>query len=102
MKNLLSSSIGRLRLVSIIEGISLIVLVLIAVPLKYSYDDPSWVKTIGPIHGALFVLFAILTLMEAYDKKWKLKTTAMVFLIASFIPFGCFYVDNKILKPMED
>ena len=101
MKKLVSTSIGRLRLVSIIEGISLILLVLIGVPLKYYFDNPTWVKSIGPVHGGLFILFVLLALMVASSQKWKFKTTALVILVASFIPFGCFYVDAKILKPME-
>ncbi|MCR9153347.1 MAG: DUF3817 domain-containing protein [Croceimicrobium sp.] len=101
LKNFRTSSIARLRLISLIEGLSLILLVLIAVPLKYYFGDDSWVKSIGPVHGGLFVLFVVMALWEAFSKKWSIGTTAMVILIASFIPFGCFYVDSKILKAMD-
>lgn len=93
---------GRLRLLSIIEGISLIVLVLIAVPIKYLSGEPYWVKVIGPIHGALFVFFVLATIMEAVSRRWSFWTTIWILGIASFIPFGCFYIDKKVLKPMAE
>lgn len=88
-----------MRLISIIEGLSLIVLVFIAVPIKYLADNPYWVKTIGPIHGGLFILFVLAAILEAGNQKWSLKTSALVIGVASFIPFGCFYIDAKVLKP---
>lgn len=102
MKKYFTSSLGRLRLLSIIEGLSLIALVFIAVPIKYFGDNPYWVKTIGPIHGGLFVFFVLAALMEASARRWSFKTSFWVIGVASFIPFGCFYIDAKVLKPMAE
>ncbi|RYF49924.1 MAG: DUF3817 domain-containing protein, partial [Cytophagaceae bacterium] len=55
MKNLLNSSIGRLRVIGFLEGVSLIALLGIAVPLKYAFGNPTLVKMIGPVHGVLFL-----------------------------------------------
>jgi integral membrane protein len=96
-----TTRIGRLRLIAFLEGVSLLVLVCIAVPLKYAYDNPSLVKSIGPIHGVLFVFFVINTLSVGVEYKWKFSTTTWKVLLACFIPFGTFYIDKTILSRME-
>lgn len=95
------SSIGRLRLLAILEGISLLVLVFIAVPMKYYFGNPSLVKSIGPIHGALFLLFIFNALQAGVEQRWKFKETTWKVLLACFIPFGTFYIDYKILCPLQ-
>lgn len=97
MKQLFSTNIGRLRIIGFLEGISLLVLIFIAVPLKYIGHDPSVVKTMGPIHGALFLLFIVNAVSVGVAQKWQLKTTSKV-LLACIIPFGTFYIDRKILR----
>src|SRR5690606_42130893 len=57
MKKFFTTSIGRLRLLAFLEGTSLLVLLFIAVPIKYALQNPAWVKAMGPVHGALFLLF---------------------------------------------
>ncbi len=84
-----------------LEGISLIVLVFIAVPMKYWYNDASLTKMMGPIHGALFLLFLLNTFSAGIEQKWKAKTTGMI-LASCFIPFGTFYVDRKFLKNIQE
>ena len=98
MKNLLTSPVGRLRLIGLLEGISLLVLLGIAVPLKYVYADPSLVKAIGPVHGLLFLLFVLNTLQVGVEQRWRFATTTWKVLLACIIPFGTFYIDRKILS----
>jgi integral membrane protein len=98
MKNLIKTSVGRLRILGFLEGISLLVLIFIAVPIKYINHDPSFTKMIGPIHGALFLLFLFNTLSVGVEQNWKFKTTTWKVILACFIPFGTFYIDNKILR----
>ena len=100
MKQLLSTNIGRLRIIGFLEGISLLVLIFVAVPLKYIGHDPSMVKAMGPIHGALFLLFIVNTVSVGVAQKWQFKTTSKV-LLACIIPFGTFYIDRKILRETE-
>lgn len=97
----LSTSIGRLRLIGFLEGLSLLILVFIAVPMKYYGNNPSLVKSVGPVHGVLFLLFVFLALQVSVEYKWKLFQTTWKVMLASLIPFGTFYVDNKILKGMD-
>lgn len=94
----LTTNIGRLRLISFLEGISLLLLVGIAVPMKYLANDPTLVQSIGPVHGALFLLFIVLIASVSIQYKWAIKDTILLVLIASFVPFGTFYVDRKIVQ----
>jgi integral membrane protein len=98
MMNLLKTSIGRLRIIAILEGISLLTLVFVAVPIKYMMGNPAFVKMVGPVHGALFLLFLFNTLSVGVEQKWKFKDTTWKVLLACMIPFGTFYIDKKILS----
>lgn len=97
---MLKSSVGRLRLLGLLEGISLLVLIGVAVPLKYFHGDPTLVRAIGPVHGLLFLLFVLNTLQVSVQYHWRFATTCKV-LLACVVPFGTFYVDRKILAPMQ-
>lgn len=98
MKNLFQTNIGRLRIIAYLEGISLLILVFIAVPLKYFQNNPAMVKTMGPIHGALFLLFLFNTISVGVEKQWKFRTTTWKVLVACLVPFGTFYIDHQILS----
>ncbi|MDB5257517.1 MAG: hypothetical protein JWM14_2212 [Chitinophagaceae bacterium] len=101
MNKFFSTALGRLRLLAFLEGISLLVLVGIAVPAKYYLHDPSLVKAIGPVHGMLFLLFVINTISLGVAQHWSFKTTTWKVLLACIIPFGTFYIDWKILSRLE-
>ncbi len=98
--NLLKTQIGRLRLLAFLEGASLLVLVFISVPLKQIFGIDEISKVLGPIHGVLFLLFIFNTMNVAVERQWKFKTTTWKVLLACLIPFGTFYIDYKILKPI--
>lgn len=98
MINLLKTSVGRLRLLGFLEGVSLLILLFIAVPIKYVGHDPSMVKAIGPVHGLLFLLFVVNTITVGIEQHWKFGTTTWKVLLACVIPFGTFYIDRKILS----
>ncbi|MCX8532502.1 DUF3817 domain-containing protein [Chryseobacterium luquanense] len=100
MIDLLKTKIGRLRIIAILEGISLLTLVFIAVPLKYGFDNPAFVKMMGPIHGSLFLLFLFNTLSVGIEQNWKFKETTWKVLLACIIPFGTFYIDKKLLSKL--
>ena len=89
-----------LRVISYLEGISYILLLFIAVPIKYYANDPSLVKLLGMPHGLLFVAYVTLSLVSSKKYRWNSKKTLVV-LISSVIPFGTFYVDYKYLKTDE-
>ncbi|WP_126973903.1 DUF3817 domain-containing protein [Gynurincola endophyticus] len=99
---LIKTKLGWLRLIGLLEGISLLLLLFIAVPLKYWWNIPEGSKLIGTIHGALFLLFVINTLSVGVEYNWKFRQTTWKVLIACMIPFGTFYIDRKILSKMID
>lgn len=101
MKKFLTTSLGRLRLIAFLEGVSLLTLVFIGMPLKYFLESHQFVQIVGPIHGAFFILFVFNALHVGVEQKWKFQQTTWKVLVASFIPFGTFYVDKKILLPIE-
>ena len=91
------TTLGRFRLVGVLEGISYLVLLGIAMPLKYLADKPEAVKYVGWAHGVLFVAFCLLLVRVWIKYKWSfLKTTAA--FIASLLPFGTFILDKKLRK----
>jgi integral membrane protein len=98
MMHLFKTNLGRLRIIGFLEGISLLVLVFVAMPLKHLANDASMVKTLGPIHGALFLLFIFNTLSVGVEQGWKFKQTTYKVLLACIVPFGTFYIDKKILS----
>ena len=95
--NLLSSNIGRLRITGFLEGISFLLLMGVAMPLKYIWVIPEATIGIGYAHGFLFIAYCILVIPAKIDLKWNLKTTFLV-LLASLLPFGTFVADSKVFK----
>lgn len=85
------------KLIAMLEGTSLLLLLGFAMPMKYFFQEPIFVKTIGMAHGLLFIAYLILAVMQKIASNWSLKTLAIV-SIASVLPFGTFYVDKKYLK----
>lgn len=90
----MKSSLSSLRLIGFLEGISYLVLLGIAMPLKYYYNKPDAVKIVGMAHGVLFVMYCINLLIVHLKFKWTMGITMGAF-IASLIPFGTFYADKK-------
>lgn len=100
MKDLLASSIGFFRIIGFLEGMSFILLMFIAMPLKYIYDQPKAVEIIGMAHGVLFVVFVLFAFYLSITKKWNLFKVTAPLLLSSILPFGTFVADKKILSKM--
>jgi integral membrane protein len=100
--SLLTSKVRQLRLIGWLEGLSLLLLVGVAVPLKHFYGSPALVRALGPIHGLLFLLFIIKTLSVGVEQRWKFSETTWKVLLACLVPFGTFYIDHKILRQLPE
>lgn len=85
----------QLRLVGKIEGISFLVLLFIAMPLKYWANMPEVVKYTGWAHGALFMGYIGLVIYRFMEDKWKFSLLVLA-LAAAVIPFGPFLIDKKL------
>ena len=85
------------RLITLLEGSSYILLLFIAVPLKYLVGDESYVKLLGMPHGVLFILYIAFAFVFQKKMKWSLSNF-LIILVASVVPLGTFYVDIKYLR----
>lgn len=94
---MLNTTIGQLRLVGFLEGLSFIVLLGIAMPLKYMAGMPEAVSYVGMAHGFLFIAYLVWVVYAHNQYKWGMKNTFWAGL-ASILPFGTFVADAKIFK----
>lgn len=90
------NSLTILRITGFLEGFSWLAL-LTTMTLKYGFKMPEPNVLVGKIHGFLFIGYVMLVFLVAMDKKWSYKTTIWC-IVASFLPFGTFVADYKILK----
>ncbi|MDA0347128.1 MAG: DUF3817 domain-containing protein [Verrucomicrobia bacterium] len=90
-------TLNRFRKVAIWEGISFLILLGIAMPIKYGLGNPIPVKVVGMIHGILFIAYVILLIQAAMEYDWPFKKSALAFA-ASLIPFGPFLFDRRLAK----
>ncbi len=89
--------IRNLRIIGILEGISYIVLLCIAMPLKYVYGIPEAVKFTGWAHGVLFMLYIPAVFFARRSMSWSLLWL-LVALAASLIPVGTFMLDRFLVR----
>jgi integral membrane protein len=86
---------ANLNRLSFIEGLSLLLLMGVAMPIKYLAGDPSYVRVIGAIHGGLFLVFVAGIAYFASKDNWGRRLTVEA-LVSSSIPFGMFYFAKKL------
>ena len=92
-----NNSIRRLRHIGLIEGVSFLLLLFIAMPLKYFAGMPLAVKIFGWAHGVLFVVFIAALIPARKAAGWGIGYTAVVFL-AALLPFGPFLMDGRLKR----
>ena len=93
MKN---DTFSRFRIISIIEGLSYLILVFIAMPLKYMFNYPMAVKIVGMSHGVLFILFFVALVMAMNRYKWRFLGFQL--FVYSLLPFGFILIEKIIMK----
>jgi integral membrane protein len=91
----MTKSVKKFGLINTVEGYSFLILLFIAMPLKYILGFAIAVKIAGTIHGALFALFLGFLILAWRESKWAFGETSL-FFIASLIPFGTFYTKKRI------
>lgn len=90
-----TTSIGRLRAIGLIEGVSFLLLLGVAMPLKYFAGMPQAVTIVGWIHGLLFIAFCIALTQAHQDAQWTARRSGTV-LLAALLPFGPFVIDRRL------
>ncbi len=91
----MSKALQQFRTVAFVEGVSYLVLLFVAMPMKYMLGIAMAVKIVGWAHGVLFMAYIALGLRAAYKHKWTLAF-ALVAFIASLVPFGTFWLDGRL------
>lgn len=95
------NSLVFLRVIGFLEGVSYLLLLFVAMPLKYAAGLPLAVRIAGAAHGALFVLYVIAVLWAARSRNWSFKRTAEAFFV-SLYPFGTFLFDAKLKAELDE
>jgi integral membrane protein len=95
MIDLLSTPIGRLRVVGLVEGASFLLLLGIAMPLKYLAGMPEYVRVIGALHGGLWLAYLAAVADVRLNVGWPWRRVAIA-IIASVLPFGPFVLDARL------
>ena len=89
--------INFFRLIALLEGLSYVLLLFIAVPVKYLYNEVFYVKLLGMPHGILFMVYIILSIILTFKNNW-IRNNFFYVIAASVVPFGTFVVDFKFKK----
>ena len=94
------TALRQLRLVAFLEGSSFVLLLFVAMPLKYLAGYPLAVRIAGSIHGALFLLFLVALYRAAEGRAWPFRRSVTAF-VASLLPFGTFVFDASLRREID-
>lgn len=97
----MKNKISLLRVTGFAEAASWLLLLGIAMPLKYIWHKPEAVKMVGWIHGVLFMLYMSLAVVVAIDRKWKFSKLMNAF-ISAIIPFGTYFFDARLKSEQKE
>ncbi len=92
----LEKKVRLFKWISILEGVSFLLLLFIAMPLKYIFEMPEMVKQVGMAHGILFIAYMLGGILLIKPMNWSLTQIGII-LGCSVLPFGPFYVEKKYL-----
>jgi integral membrane protein len=94
------SALRQFRIVALLEGLSFLALLLVAMPLKHFFGLPVAVRIAGSVHGLLFLLFMSALFRVAVERDWPLRRSLAAFG-ASLVPGGTFVLDRALKREME-
>lgn len=85
-----------LKFMALLEGVSLLLLLFVAMPLKYQFGLPEYVSIVGRAHGGLFIAFNIVLFYHVFKGQIS-EVKGFIGFLASLVPFGTFYFKAKVL-----
>lgn len=94
------TELRQFRWVAFLEGLSFVLLLFVAMPLKYWAGLPLAVRIVGSIHGLLFVLFIAALFRAALERSWPAQRWGLA-LFSSLVPFGTFVFDRSLKRELE-
>ncbi|MCR3748640.1 MULTISPECIES: DUF3817 domain-containing protein [Lentzea] len=92
----MKGALTRFRVMAYVVGVFLLLLV-VAMVLKYAADMDGAMKVVGPIHGFLYAIYLVISVDLALKLRWSIKGTALV-LVAGTIPFLSFWAERKVVE----
>jgi integral membrane protein len=96
----MAGALTRYRTMAWIVGVVLVLLVLVAMPLKYLGDNPTMVAVIGPIHGFLYMVYLAATFDLGRRANWPLRRMALI-MLAGTVPFLSFVAERSVTKQIH-
>lgn len=95
------TSLRQFRVVAFLEGVSYLLLLLVAMPLKYYAGLPLAVRVMGSVHGLLFVTFVVALLRATLARRWRLRRPLWMF-VSSLVPFGMLVLDRALREELRE
>jgi integral membrane protein len=99
--NAMQPALRRYRVLAYVVGVLLLVLFVVAMPLKYLADRPTLVETVGPLHGFLYVVYLVLTFDLARRAGWGLKRMVL-FMLAGVVPGASFVAERRATQLVHE
>lgn len=91
------TALGRFRFMGLLDGSSLVILLFMAMPLKYWFSIPEAVTVAGMVHGYIFLVYLIAIVYAQFAVRWPFRFTIGA-IISAFIPFGNFVLDSRLKR----
>ncbi|MFD4642437.1 DUF3817 domain-containing protein [Lentzea sp. NPDC058436] len=92
----MKGALTRFRVMAYVVGVFLLLLV-VAMVLKYAADMDGAMKVVGPVHGFLYAIYLVISVDLALKLRWSIKGTALV-LLAGTVPFLSFWAERKVVE----
>lgn len=92
----MKGALTRFRVMAYVVGVFLLLLV-VAMVLKYAADMGQFMKVVGPVHGFLYAIYLVISVDLALKLRWSIKGTALV-LLAGTVPFLSFWAERKVVE----
>lgn len=96
----MSGALLRYRVLANLVGVALLVLVLVAIPLRYLGGQPALSKVVSPVHGTLFLLYLGVTYDLSRRVRWPLGRTLLI-MLAGTVPFMSFVLERRTTRELQ-
>ena|SRR5690349_20693518 len=93
----MEAALTRFRVMAYVVGVLLLILVFVAVPLRYIAGEPLLVSIVGPIHGFLYMVYLVTAFDLALRARWPFVRTVLV-LLAGTVPVMSFVAERKATR----
>jgi integral membrane protein len=93
----IETALRAYRIAAWVTGVGLLILVFVAMPLKYFFGMPELTAIVGVTHGFLYMIYIVCTLLLAERCRWK-PFDALLILLAGTIPLAGFFAERRVTR----